>query len=130
MDTSCAVGHGRRARPEHGRSARDGESALVQPERPLAVVAERYRNRAVTDIFEPGSSFKPFVLAAAIESGSFKPTHHHRHVAGLFSVNDRIITEDDTNLGAIPLTTVLAQSSNVGAARVALTMEPQTIWQT
>jgi cell division protein FtsI (penicillin-binding protein 3) len=46
---------------------------------------------------------------------------------GKLTINDRIITEDTSNLGRVDLTTVLAKSSNVGAARVALTMEPQAI---
>jgi cell division protein FtsI (penicillin-binding protein 3) len=91
--------------------------------------AERYRNRAITDIYEPGSSFKPLVMAAAIESGGFKPTTIVDTSPGFLTVNGRIITTDDTNLGKIPLTTVLARSSDVGAARVALTMEPQEIWR-
>jgi len=90
--------------------------------------AEQYRNRAVTDIFEPGSSFKPFVLAAAIESGSYNPRTLIDTSPGSLRINDRIITEDNSDLGRIDLTTVLAQSSNVGAARVALTMQPQAIW--
>jgi cell division protein FtsI (penicillin-binding protein 3) len=89
---------------------------------------ELYRNRAVTDIFEPGSSFKPFVLAAALESGSYNPRTLVDTSPGSLRINNRIITEDNSNLGRIDLTTVLAQSSNVGAARVALTMEPQAIW--
>ena len=88
---------------------------------------ENFRNRAITDMFEPGSSFKPLVMAAALESGAFNPRTHDRHVAGRSSINDRVITEDPTNLGRVDLTTVLAKSSNVGAARVALTMEPQAI---
>jgi cell division protein FtsI (penicillin-binding protein 3) len=91
--------------------------------------AEQYRNRAVTDIFEPGSSFKPFVLAAALESGSFGPHTMIDTSPGSLSINNRKITEDEHNLGRVDLTTVLALSSNVGAARVGLTMEPQTIWK-
>ena len=90
---------------------------------------ERYRNRAITDIYEPGSSFKPLVMAAAIESGGFKPTTIVDTSPGFLTVSGRIITTDETNLGKIPLTTVLARSSDVGAARVALTMEPQEIWR-
>jgi cell division protein FtsI (penicillin-binding protein 3) len=88
---------------------------------------ENYRNRAITDMFEPGSSFKPLVLAAALESGAFNPRSVIDTSPGKLTINDRIITEDTSNLGRVDLTTVLAKSSNVGAARVALTMEPQAI---
>jgi cell division protein FtsI (penicillin-binding protein 3) len=88
---------------------------------------DNYRNRAVTDIFEPGSSFKPLVMAAALESGAYNPRSVIDTSPGTLSINNRIITDDPSNLGRIDLTTVLAQSSNVGAARVALTMEPQAI---
>ncbi|HVS24559.1 MAG TPA: penicillin-binding transpeptidase domain-containing protein [Gammaproteobacteria bacterium] len=91
--------------------------------------AERYRNRAITDPFEPGSSFKPLVMAAAIESGGYKPTTIVDTSPGFLRVNDRIITQDDSNLGKITLTTILARSSNVGAARVALAMDRQEIWR-
>jgi cell division protein FtsI (penicillin-binding protein 3) len=92
--------------------------------------AEQYRNRAITDIFEPGSSFKPLVLASALESGSFNPRTIIDTSPGVLRINNRLITEDDKNLGRVDLTTVLALSSNVGAARVGLTMEPQTVWKT
>lgn len=90
---------------------------------------ERYINRAVTDMFEPGSSFKPFVMASAIESGRYGPNTIVDTSPGFLLVNDRPITQDSSNLGRITLTTVLAQSSNVGAARVALTMKPEEIWR-
>jgi cell division protein FtsI (penicillin-binding protein 3) len=89
---------------------------------------ERYRNRALTDIFEPGSSFKPFVLATALESGKYGPGTIIDTSPGSLKVGSKIIT-DHSNLGRISLTTALAQSSNVGAARVGLTMEPETIWR-
>jgi cell division protein FtsI (penicillin-binding protein 3) len=91
---------------------------------------ERYRNRAATDIFEPGSSFKPFVLATALESGAYRPDSIIDTSPGFLKINNRVLTEDDKNLGRTDLTTILAQSSNVGVARVALTMEPAVVWKT
>ncbi|HEX5048328.1 MAG TPA: penicillin-binding transpeptidase domain-containing protein [Gammaproteobacteria bacterium] len=92
-------------------------------------VADHYRNRAVTDIFEPGSSFKPFVMSAALEGGKFGPRTMVDTNPGVLMIGNRKITADHSNLGRVDLTTVLAQSSNVGAARVALTMEPANIWR-
>ncbi len=91
---------------------------------------QNYRNRAITDIFEPGSSFKPLVMAAALESGAFTPRSIVDTSPGLISINGRVITEDKPHLGRVDLTTILAKSSNVGAARVALTMEPRAISDT
>ena len=91
--------------------------------------AERYRNRALTDIYEPGSSFKPFALAAALESGGYKPSTIVDTSPGFLRVSAGLLVQDDSNLGKINLTTILARSSNVGAARVALTLEARDIWR-
>ena len=88
-------------------------------------VPDNYRNRAVTDMFEPGSSFKPFVMAAALETDGYGP-RTPIDTSGAISINNYVI-KDPQDLGRIDLTTVLAKSSNVGAARVALTMERQAI---
>jgi cell division protein FtsI (penicillin-binding protein 3) len=86
-----------------------------------------YRNRAATDPFEPGSSFKPFVLAAALESGEVTPDTVIDTGSGLLVVGGRSLTEDPVHLGRISVTGVLAKSSNVGAGRIALGMEPDAI---
>jgi cell division protein FtsI (penicillin-binding protein 3) len=88
-------------------------------------VPDNYRNRAVTDMFEPGSSFKPLVMAAALETGDYGP-RTPIDTSGAISINSHVI-KDPQDLGRIDLTTVLAKSSNVGAARVALTMERQAL---
>jgi cell division protein FtsI (penicillin-binding protein 3) len=75
--------------------------------------AERYRNRAITDIFEPGSSLKPLVVAAALESGQYRPSSIVDTAPGSIVVGPKKI-EDTRNLGRISLTTILARSSNVG----------------
>jgi cell division protein FtsI (penicillin-binding protein 3) len=88
--------------------------------------AENYRNRAVTDIFEPGSSFKPLVMAAALETGDYGP-RTPIDASGGIPIEDGRIIKDPQDLGRITLTKVLVKSSNVGAARVALTLPPQAI---
>ncbi|HEX5786907.1 MAG TPA: penicillin-binding transpeptidase domain-containing protein [Woeseiaceae bacterium] len=91
--------------------------------------AERYRNRAITDIFEPGSSIKPLVVAAALESGEFRPTSIIDTAPGAITVGPKRI-EDKTNLGRISLTTILARSSNVGATKLAMAMPADELWTT
>jgi cell division protein FtsI (penicillin-binding protein 3) len=88
-----------------------------------------YRNRAVTDLFEPGSSVKPFIVAAALASGKFTASSIIDTSPGFIQVGASTF-EDEHNLGAIGLATVLAKSSNVGMAKLALQLEPQQIWTT
>ena len=87
----------------------------------------RYLNRAATDIFEPGSSFKPLVVAAALESGRF----HYGSIVdtgpGEFKVGNKTI-KDKHPLGRIPLETVLTKSSNVGASRISLSLDREQLW--
>ncbi len=91
--------------------------------------AERYRNRAVTDIFEPGSSIKPLVIATALESGEFRPSSIIDTAPGYVTVGAKTI-EDRRNLGRVSLTTILARSSNVGVTKLAMALQPDQLWQT
>jgi cell division protein FtsI (penicillin-binding protein 3) len=88
-----------------------------------------YRNRAATDIFEPGSSIKPFIMAAALASGQYKPDSVVDTSPGFLKVGTKVF-EDEHNFGAIDLATILAKSSNVGTAKVALSLQPEQIWST
>lgn len=90
---------------------------------------DRYRNRAITDIFEPGSSIKPLVLSAALESGQYRPGSMVDTSPGHVMVGPKRIA-DEHDLGRISLTTLLARSSNVGATRVAMSLEPEHLWRT
>jgi len=89
--------------------------------------ATRYRNRAATDIFEPGSSIKPFVVAGAMETGRFQSDTLIDTAPGSMRVGIKTI-QDKHNLGTIDVTTVLAKSSNVGVVKIALTMTPEVMW--
>ena len=88
-----------------------------------------YRNRAATDIFEPGSSVKPFIMAAALASGRYRTDSVVNTSPGFLKVGIKTF-EDEHNLGTIDLATVLAKSSNVGTAIIALNLKPQQIWNT
>ncbi|MEM9209376.1 MAG: penicillin-binding transpeptidase domain-containing protein [Pseudomonadota bacterium] len=95
----------------------------------LQFVPDRYRNRAITDIFEPGSSIKPLVVAAALESGHYQPNSIVDTSPGYFSVGAKTI-EDTRNLGRVSLATILSRSSNVGMSMVAMELEPDQLWST
>ncbi len=87
-----------------------------------------FRNRAATDIFEPGSSLKPFVVAAALETGRYHANTIIDTAPGFLRVGIKTFS-DVRNLGAAPLTTVVAESSNVGMAKIALSLEPKKMWE-
>ena len=88
-----------------------------------------YRNRALTDVFEPGSTLKPFTIATALESGLYdlKSTIDTR--PGFFKVGDHTI-RDHRDYGVIDLATVIKKSSNIGASKIALSLEPLDFWST
>lgn len=87
----------------------------------------RSRNRAVVDLFEPGSTLKPFTAAAALESGLVGPgsvidTEHGRFTIGKRTIRD-VHPED-----FLTVSQVIQKSSNVGSAKIALAMAPQKLW--
>lgn len=88
-----------------------------------------YRNRAATDMFEPGSSVKPFFVIAGLASGRFKVNSLIDTNPGFIRVGTNVF-EDEHNLGVVGLDTILAKSSNVGMAHLALALEKSTIYNT
>lgn len=93
------------------------------------VAASRYRNRAATDIFEPGSSIKPFIAAAGVASGRYHGNTIIDTSPGFVQVGIKRIP-DKHNLGPITLTTVLAKSSNVGMTKMAMNLSPKSMYDT
>ena len=79
----------------------------------------QWRNRAITDIFEPGSTMKPFTIATAIDSKKWQADSLVFCENGSFQVADYTI-HDDHPEGWLDLTGVIAKSSNIGAAKIAL----------
>ncbi|HEY9147388.1 MAG TPA: penicillin-binding transpeptidase domain-containing protein [Gammaproteobacteria bacterium] len=87
----------------------------------------RFRNRAVTDVFEPGSTMKPFTIAAALESGKYQPGTTVDTSPGMLRVGGFTI-RDSRNYGSIDVSTVIQKSSNVGASRIAMSLQPEQLW--
>jgi len=96
------------------------------PNRRSDRVSSRFRNRAVTDLFEPGSTIKPFPVAGAMQSGRFNVRSRIDTTPGTFKVAGHTV-RDARNYGVIDLATLIMKSSNVGAAKVALAVEPQSL---
>ncbi|MEE9552376.1 MAG: penicillin-binding transpeptidase domain-containing protein [Gammaproteobacteria bacterium] len=90
--------------------------------------SEYYRNRAITDTFEPGSTLKPFTIAAALESGLYTPETSIDTRPGYIKVGEHTI-RDARNFGVIDVATVIKKSSNVGASKIALSLEPSNLWE-
>ncbi len=88
---------------------------------------EYYRNRVVTDLFEPGSTMKPFTIAAALESGAYTPATVVETAPGYYKVG-RNTVRDVHNYGTLDVSGVIRKSSNVGASKIALSMEPEVLW--
>ncbi|MEX0951350.1 MAG: penicillin-binding transpeptidase domain-containing protein [Gammaproteobacteria bacterium] len=88
---------------------------------------EALRNRALTDLLEPGSTLKPFTIAAALESGQFVSDQVINTAPGFIKVADHTI-RDINNYGELNLTGILGKSSNVGISKIALTLQPEIIW--
>lgn len=87
------------------------------------------RNRSITDSFEPGSTLKPFTISAALESGKYKPGSMIETAPGYFSIGPATI-HDAHPEGLLSVAQVIQKSSNVGAAKIALTLPPEYMWST
>ncbi len=99
------------------------------PNKPADRVSARFRNRAVTDVFEPGSTAKLFTVAAALETGRFTADSIIDTSPGFYKVAGHTV-RDSRNYGRINISTLVKKSSNVGASKLSLELKPQTLWQT
>lgn len=80
---------------------------------------DKYRNRALTDVFEPGSTMKPFAVACALENGRVKPNAIVDTNPGFLRVGSNTV-RDIHNYGVLNVARILQKSSNVGVTKLAL----------
>jgi cell division protein FtsI (penicillin-binding protein 3) len=91
------------------------------------VAREKMRNRALTDVFEPGSTLKPFTIAAALDAGRIRTDTIIQTAPGSLTIGPNTIHDAHPN-GALTVEQVIQKSSNVGAAKIALGLPPELMW--
>jgi cell division protein FtsI (penicillin-binding protein 3) len=130
---SAVQGHGAKSASLVMLDARTGEIlALVNqpsynPNEPLQPDYEGVRNRAVTDVYEPGSTIKPFAVLAALESGRFETDSRIDTAPGYMWVGNKLV-QDPLNRGVMSLTHALEKSSQVAIAKLALALEEREVY--
>lgn len=86
------------------------------------------RNRAMTDVFEPGSTVKPLTVVAGLETGRYHPATKINTAPGHIRVGRKTLM-DPVNYGVLDITGILTKSSQVGITKLALDLDEQSVWE-
>jgi len=97
------------------------------PNNRARLTGEQIRNRAITDLFEPGSTLKPFTVALALESGKVTPATQVATAPGRLTLANYTI-RDVHPAASMSIAQVLQKSSNVGVAKLALALQREAMW--
>lgn len=101
---------------------------VYNPNQRATINNTNIRNRALIDTFEPGSTLKPFAVAVALEVGQINPDTIVQTAPGTFKVG-RATIRDVKDKGALTVAQIIQESSNVGTAKIALSLPAQTFWE-
>lgn len=100
------------------------------PNRFSAVNPATGKNKAITDSFDPGSTFKPFLAAAALEEGVVKETDVFNCENGHYAIADRVFHEANRKRhGALSVHDILKYSSNIGAIKISEKLGKEKFYQ-
>ncbi len=88
---------------------------------------QQLRNRALTDIFEPGSTMKPFVAALALDTGRVTPETRFDTSPGRITITGSTISDSHPH-GVLSVREIIQKSSNVGTVKMAMQMQPREMW--
>jgi cell division protein FtsI (penicillin-binding protein 3) len=92
------------------------------------LTGEQLRNRVITDTFEPGSTFKPFTVALALDKGLITPKTMIDTGNGRFMVTGKVIRDTHPH-GVIDIGTIIQKSSNIGTSKISQMMSAQDMWE-
>ena len=114
--------------------ARNGEVLALanlptyNPNNRSRLAGAQLRNRALTDTFEPGSTMKPFTVALAMDKGKVRFNTQIQTAPGKLTIGSATISDAHAH-GLLTVAEVIQKSSNIGAAKIALTMSPAEMWE-
>ena len=97
------------------------------PNNRARLTGSQLRNRVITDLFEPGSTLKPFTVAAALETGKIIPSSVISTAPGTLTLARHTI-RDVHPLPLMTVSQILQKSSNVGSAKLALALPGEAMW--
>nr|WP_319564246.1 penicillin-binding protein 2 [uncultured Rhodoferax sp.] len=98
------------------------------PDKRQNLSGAQLRNRALTDTFEPGSTMKPFVIAAALNKGMVTPETPIQTAPGRLTIGSATISDSHAH-GILTVSEVIQKSSNIGTAKIALQMPAHDMWE-
>ncbi len=98
------------------------------PNNPINIKGKT-RNRAIIDMFEPGSTMKPVTVAAGLESGQYQPDTKIQTSPGTLKIGPATIHDSHAH-GILTVAEVIQKSSNVGASKIALSLDKKYMWDT
>jgi cell division protein FtsI (penicillin-binding protein 3) len=98
------------------------------PNNRIRLAGAQLRNRAFTDTFEPGSTFKPFTAALALDKGRFRFDTPIQTAPGRLTIGTATIHDAHPH-ATLTVAEVIQKSSNVGAAIMARSLSPEEMWQ-
>jgi cell division protein FtsI (penicillin-binding protein 3) len=106
--------------PKTGEILAMANEKAFNPNNIKGLTSEAWRNRAITDSFDPGSIFKPFLVAAALEEKVVKESDRFYCENGNYTVANRVIREANRKRhGYLAVREILKYSSNIGSAKIA-----------
>jgi len=114
--------------------ARNGEVLALanlpayNPNNRVKLTGAQLRNRALTDVFEPGSTMKPFTAALALEKGRFRFDSQIQTAPGRLTIGNATISDAHPH-GLLTVAQVVQKSSNVGTVKIASGFAPEEMWQ-
>ncbi|GHA72461.1 peptidoglycan synthetase FtsI [Formosimonas limnophila] len=97
------------------------------PNKRSALTGDQLRNRAFTDLFEPGSTLKPFAVAQAMERKLVTPSSIIDAQGGKMTIGTATISDSHAN-GALTVEQVIQKSSNIGTSKIALKIDKCDMW--
>lgn len=98
------------------------------PDKRQNMSGSQLRNIALTDVFEPGSTMKPFTIGLALESGRVKPQTPIQTAPGRIQITGSTISDAHPH-GVLTVEEVIQKSSNVGTVKLAMQMQPREMWE-